>query len=185
MSRSYPTLVAVLAVTGLISGFVCTIFFKDHTLGVGPALGITLSISLWTYDDQRSLLKIAAFICANTLAFIAGTYTTFAVYGAQGDILRVSLLAYFAGGYVGALIVLGAGTLLFTPRALESKSVAMVLLMSIAGGLLCAFAGPLADGNLLYPVWQTGVAASLGLSLWYMRRSSSNRLEPVVAGPRS
>ena len=131
----------------------------------------------------RNSIKLLAFICA----CIAAHFVAALIGGSIGFLLlfvfgptspdTIEMPIYFGWGCAGAFIVLAAGVFLFSPRSITWKSLAMVSVWSLGGGVLGAIAVvPYAFRSKygwFFPslVWQPGAAMLLGLLLERERRA--------------
>jgi hypothetical protein len=190
MNQPTRSSVVLLALAGLGSALftVATTFKGDVAeFSVGLVLGVSLAIYFVVYEGYRTPGKILTFICACTAAFPAAQFSAVGLLfvfpgDASGGSAKfdIPVPVFFGAGWIGAFLVLAAGTFLFGPRNINWKSLRMVLPWSIAGGLL-GVAGGGADGIrthgtyhemlLLFLIWQPGVAILLGLLLSRERRS--------------
>jgi hypothetical protein len=190
MNQPTRSSVVLLALAGLGSALftVATTFKADVAqFSVGLVFGVSLAIYFVVYEGYRTPGKIVTFICACTAAYPAAKFSAFGLLIVfPGDTsggsarLDIPMPAFFGAGWIGAFLVLTAGTFLFGPRNINWKSLGMVLLWSIVGGLL-GVAGGGAPGIrihgtyhemlLLFLIWQPGAAVLLGLLLARERRS--------------
>jgi hypothetical protein len=107
-----------------------------------------------------AVITMVAFVCAvNAAVWIDGRV---------GDVSKVArnICAGLAGGFVGAGVMgLGIGLLPGGPRNVAAW-LPMLAIGTIAGALLAVDSALELDlASVLYPVWQTGVAASLAIAL--------------------
>jgi hypothetical protein len=149
----------------------------------GLDFGVALAAYFVRYEGHRNSIKLLAFICA----CIAAHFVAALIGGAIGFLLlfvfglmspdTIEMPSYFGWGCAGGFIVLGAGIYLFSPRSITWKSLAMVSLWSLGGGVLRAIAVvPYAFRSKyvwFFPplVWQPGAAMLLGLLLERERRA--------------
>ena len=203
MSR--PARVALLAITGLVSGML-TVVIQSYAVAGFLCAGLVFGVSLGAYfvvsERIRPVGLAAAFLVASTAAYLMSLCALmFAwsvsvwVRGIHTDAIELSGPLLFVGGWVGAVIVLVAGLVLFGPgAALTVRSLGRLALWGLVGAVL----GPLGcacDSLLMrlmpalrswnpegFPAfsvhigWQTGVALSLGLLLSRKGSSPDQRL---------
>lgn len=163
---------------------------------MGFTFGVALAAYFVWYEGQRNAARVAGFVCACAAAFLAALRSAgplMAVFGIEAATesgrVKIPMSAFFAGGCVGALIVLAAGVFLLGPQKNIGRSIGMIVLWSLGGGFLGVI-GAAVDvirtdgvGGSMYPlfiVWQPGVAALLGLLLEQERRLAT---EPVATEP--
>lgn len=199
MCRPARSSVAVLAVAGLASAvFTVGVGVAGYFLraSVGFTFGVALAAYFVWYEGHRNAARVVGFVCACTAAFPAALRSVgplMAVFGIEAATesgrVKIPMSAFFAGGCVGALIVLAAGVFLLGPQKNIGRSIGMIALWSLGGGFLGVI-GAAVDvirtdsvGGSMYPlfiVWQPGVAALLGLLLEQERRSVA---EPLATEP--
>ncbi|MCZ6763447.1 MAG: hypothetical protein O7C63_00780 [Alphaproteobacteria bacterium] len=130
----------------------------------GPGFVFGAALGAWiARRGPRSVWRWLGFTAASTGSWYAGVTaairaTDFVPAGA-GD-LAEPLISGFAGGLVGAAIV-AAGAALCYPFARRIATVAAITAVGAVAGLLLA-AGYDNGPHLLFPVWQTLVAALIG-----------------------
>ena len=168
---------------GLLSGVITLAMYLLQTpfaaelYSVGLIFGLVMCAYFAGLHGFYNPLKLGAFVMASTaayaIAFIVAAKIT-EIVGAGWSARNPGsnpLAPMFAGGWLGALIVLEAAVFLFGPRDVGWQPIGKAALWSIAGGLL-GIAGTLLDGEfgptpneprLLYPIWQAGTGALLGL----------------------
>jgi hypothetical protein len=192
MSR--PARVALLAITGLVSGLLTVAiqaYFAFGPFCAGLVFGVSLGAYFVVSERVRPVSLAAAFLVASTAAYLISLWALFYAWsfsvwirGIHTDAIELSPPLLFVGGWAGAVIVLAAGLVLFGPgAALTVRSLGRLALWGLVGALL----GPLGcacdsllmrlmpalrswnpEGSPAFSVhvgWQTGVALSLGLLL--------------------
>lgn len=185
--------VVLLAFAGLGSAlFTLATPFKGSVaeFSVGFVLGVSLSIYFVLYEGFRNPGKILTFICACSAAFPAAQFSALGLLflfpsdaSAGSAKFDIPMPVLFGAGWIGAFLVLTAGIFLFGPRIINWKSLRMVLVLSIAGGLL-GLAGRDPNKMLrLFLIWQPGVALLLGLLLARERRSLPVPSTPIPIRP--
>ena len=211
MSR--PARVALLAITGLVSGLLTVVIQACAVVGflcAGLVFGVSLGAYFVLAERIRPVGLAAAFVIACTAACFISIWALFYgsllnvwVRGIHTDAIELSPPLLFVGGWVGAVIVLVAGLVLFGPgAALTVRSLGRLALW----GLVAAVLGPLgcACDSLLMRLmpalrswnpegfppfsvhvgWQTGVALSLGLLLSREQAESAFRQETATGAKR-
>jgi hypothetical protein len=201
MHETTRTSPALLALAGLISGALTIVVSsvpRMQDIGVGFVFGLVLIGYFKGYEKQRSSLKLALFLCICTIAWPASNLSAYGAMAiglalslANPESINVPLPVFFVGGFMGALIVLGAGTTLFGHRQLNGRAVGIALLYSVGCGVLGVIAAA-ADGirtegtyhNMRYLplIWQPGTALMLGLLIRKDRESTvaEMRVLPVA-----
>lgn len=177
---------------------------------LGVVFALIITISLWTSGASRRIFGSTLGIIVITAAYWAALITAQAVefnlpwkswsMGSQSNVSPISL---FAGGLVGALLVLGAIFLAVPMRERKRRLQLSCLLWPLLGGLLGAIGWALGPslGILLwhfihglglgspgdttyteaprayslYVVWQTGMGLALGLMLDQFLQRSERR----------
>jgi hypothetical protein len=209
MNDTTRTSPALLALAGLSSGALSTLVSLRSSLagvGVGFVFGLMLVGYFIGFEKQRSSLRLALFLCICTVAWPASSLSVFgtmviaqAFSWIKPQTLSIPLPLFFVGGFTGALLVLGAGMVLFGHRLINGRVVAMTLLYAAGCGIL-GLLGATVDGmrtqgmyysmRFLLLVWQAGTGLMLGVFLRQVRRlefadfsripaSSENGFEPV------
>src|SRR5208282_2726933 len=160
-------------------------------VSVGLTFGVALAAYFVWYEGYRNSARMAVFVVACTVAFAASQFAVFPLmilfpisHSMSSARLDIPMPVFFGGGYLGAFIVLAAGVSLFSPRNPTLKSLVIIALWSIGGGVLGVI-GAAADGIrtngvynsmfLLPLVWQPGAAALLGLLLEQERKAPSEQ----------
>ncbi len=175
--------VMLLALAGLGSAlFTVMVTLAGYSLRTSEGLdfGVALAAYFVWYEGYRNSIKLLAFICACIAAHRAAVLIAFPLLivfaSMSSDTIEMPIL--FGWGCVGAFIVLAAGIFLFSPRSVTWKSLAMVSLWSLGGGVLGAIAivpDAVLQHRNNYPwfllIWQPGAAMLLGLLLERERRA--------------
>src|SRR6266550_1681133 len=159
--------VMLLALAGLGSAlFTVMVTLAGYSLRTSEGLdfGVALAAYFVWYEGYRNSIKLIAFPLLIVFASMSS------------DTIEMPIL--FGWGCVGAFIVLAAGIFLFSPRSVTWKSLAMVSLWSLGGGVLGAIAivpDAVLQHRNNYPwfllIWQPGAAMMLGLLLERERRA--------------
>lgn len=143
MSKPARSSVMLLALAGLGSAlFTVMVTLAGYSLRTSEGLdfGVALAAYFVWYEGYRDSIKLLAFICACITAhFVAALIAfllLFVFVSMSPDTIEMPI--YFGWGCAGAFIVLAAGIFLFSPRSITWKSLAMILLWSLGGGVLGA-----------------------------------------------
>ncbi len=159
---------------------------------VGAVFGVALCVYFALYRKLRNPLKMAFVIGASVMAYFLAFYGSFSIvlrlpnwmiYHSRSDGAQLSIVA--CGGLIGGFLIVGS-TLLMLRSSDETKpDLLRILLGSVLSGILGIIGwrlGPslgktiweafpsyryMSPDNIqmcsLYPVWQTGMALSVGL----------------------
>ena len=144
--------------------------------------------------------RIVAFVCACAAADLASLFGAFGMEIAMRALStgpassHIPLPVPFAGGFVGAFVIVAAALLLLRPQTISWRSLRSTLLAAAGGGLLGIMGWRLGtlhsllDSShqqepyfVLFAVWQTGVAFVLGLTL---RHQQTLVAHPNVIPPK-
>ncbi len=206
-----PARIALLAITGLVSGLL-TVVIQSYAVAGFLFAGLVFGVSLGAYfvlsERVRPVSLAAAFLVVSTAAYLISLWALFSAWsfsvwvrGIHTDVIELSPPLLFVGGWVGAVIVLATGLVLFGPAAaLTVRSLGGLALWGLVGAVM----GPLgcACDSLLMRLmpalrswnpehfppstvhvgWQTGVALSLGLLLLREQAESATTREDTAAG---
>jgi hypothetical protein len=119
-----------------------------------------LSVNPWWAALAAAVITMVAFVCAVNAAIW--------IDGQVGDVAKAvrNICAGLAGGFVGSgVMALGIGLLPASPRDASAWR-PMLVIGTIAGALLAVDSALELDlTSVLYPVWQGGVAVTLGMAL--------------------
>jgi hypothetical protein len=198
MHETTRTSPALLALAGLMSGAFAILVSSTPAdfNGIGFAYGLVLVGYFKGFEKQQSSLKLALFLCICTLAWLVANLCAFgaivvshALSSVEAQSLSIPLPVFFVGGFTGALLVLGAGIILFGQRQVNGHVVGTVLLCSVGSGILGVI-GAAADGirtqgtyhNMRYLplMWQPGTALMLGLLI---RRHGDPKVAEMIVTP--
>jgi FtsH-binding integral membrane protein len=182
MNQPARSSVMLLALAGLGSAlFTVMVTLAGYSLRTSEGLdfGVALAAYFVWYEGYRDSIKLLAFICACIAAHFVAALIAFLLLFVFVSMSRdtIEMPIYFGWGCVGAFIVLAAGIFLFSPRSISWKSLTLISLWSLGGGVLGAIAvGPYAVRSKylwFFPplVWQPGTAMLLGLLLERERRA--------------
>jgi hypothetical protein len=186
-------------IAGLLSALLPVCFNLHRLVGdsaayvlIGGAFGACNAACLYWFFGMRSLWRMVAFMvgcvaaCYTSLLAAAGAFW---VFRSPAFSMHESM-AYFVGGFTGAVIVLLAALLLFSP-AMNFFSLLLLVCGALVGGVLGVVgraAGPLfyairmhlpsmkfygGDSDVsMVVLWQAGTACLLSLLMWIELRSA-------------
>ncbi|MGE5324124.1 MAG: hypothetical protein ACM3SW_14755 [Actinomycetota bacterium] len=191
---------AVFPIAGFLSALV-PLFVNLHSLGdklgtfvaaaVFPAL---IVICLFSFFGRHSILKTSVFIMVSPLAWVLSVFAAASMYFAwprfSTGLSPVEPAAFFAGGFVGAFVLLLAWSWVLAPGLeLRGGAVLMSFFGALGGGFLGAFgraAGGLftkirlhfslrvyggdSDASMVL-IWQIGMALIFGVFVWLERNN--------------
>lgn len=196
VTPSPRTSAAVLTAAGLASAVLCIAEPGGSQLVQGATFGIAIVAYFALFEGYRAPYRFLALVCACSAAYplsILGGLGVRALFqwlvdpSAQSD--SIPLFYLFAGGSIGACIVLFSAIILFGPMRMSPAAVGATVVAVFLSGFLALTAGAVGrrlgrstnfSQATVFVFWQTGVAALLGFLLQWMRRETtgpSDRLQ--------
>jgi hypothetical protein len=175
VTRSPRTSAAVLTAAGLASAVLCIAEPGGSQLVQGATFGIAIVASFALFEGYRAPYRFLALVCACSAAYplsILGGLGVRALFqwlvdpSAQSD--SIPLFYLFAGGSIGACIVLFSAIILFGPMRMSPAAVGATVAAVFLSGFLALTAGAVGrrlgrstnfSQATVFVFWQTGVAA--------------------------
>ena len=178
----------VFPVAGLISalltiGWQPHLFGREDVLG-GVTFGTAIGACCCVLVPLRSIWKIPVFIVVSAISAYLAFFSAVFTHDYACRSRHICELDMFAGGLVGAFVLLLALQFFFLSERKPGREFVGSILGSLVGGLLGVFGSnsefplfrdvqrsfaphdPVSDVSLIV-VWQTGMAIVFGLTLWF------------------
>ena len=178
-----------LAAAGCASALI-SIPFKDNVLILGAIFGTVLVVYFALFEGLRTPVRFFVFIMVCSAAYPLSILAVMFNGLTASESLDITLAQFFAGGGVGAFVVLLPGMLLFGPAEMRGDALGLAFFGALGGGILGLLGEELdraiglhraADfGASVFLVWQSGVALILGVLLkWGRKRYVSATQTPT------